>query len=189
MAHWKKTTHHLRPDHGWRASPGYKLIVLGRGLMQFEYPHTWIVIPGETSFKLHDRTPPHDDIVLEVSILPLPPVDWKRVSLPFLLQDSQLTTGYRVIEEKDIHKYTRPDLQVVWCEYRAMEQDPAVKEETLRECVWRQAMCQSGDVFSLMTFGCWSEFHERAAPVWDHILHSIVMDRYIEDPTAGPKLH
>jgi hypothetical protein len=187
MARWKKFGMTLKPNHGWRCSPGHCLCVIGRGLMQFEYPGGWITIPGETSIKLHDRQPPDDDIVLEVSANPLPPTQWERVSLTYLLQESLLNTRQQFIPEEEVGHVMRPDLDLAWAEYRAMETDP--KDGAIREAVWRQAICHTNDVFGVLTYGFWSEHYERADPVWHHTINSIIMDRYVEDPTQGPKFH
>ena len=110
---WQKTNINLKPNHGWRATPGYNVCVIGRGMMQFEFPRGWVTFPGEESIKLHDRNPPKDDMVLEVSVRTLPPIEWERVSLTYMLQESILVNAQTYLSEEEIGRVTRPDLQLV----------------------------------------------------------------------------
>ena len=187
MAKWQRTDHKLKANHGWKCAPGHKLIVISRGLMQFEYPMHWIVIPGDTSLKIHEKTPPLDDIVLEVSVIPMPPADWKNFSMLTLLQDSLLKNTQTLLTEEEVHKIERPDLQVYWGEYEKIEEDP--KDKTLRVAVWRHAFCRSENTFALITYGFWIEAREKADKAWEPLLNSIIMNRMVDDPTRGPVFH
>lgn len=73
MGKWKRQTLKLKENHGWRAKPGYKIFVADRGAVRFDIPQEWIMDPGKDSIKFHDRTPPDDDCLLQVSVLHLSP--------------------------------------------------------------------------------------------------------------------
>ena len=187
MAKWKKSSMKLKDNHGWRCSPGHQICVIGRGLMQFEYPVHWIVKPTDTSLKLHDRVPPLDDIVMEISVLPMRPIRWKDVVLSKLLQDNLIQSVEEIKLDDEIISYNRDGIEMVWAEYRRIETDP--KDDSLREATWRSAMAHEGDTVVVITYGFWSEFYDKAASVWNHFLDTIIMNRMVDDPTQGPKLH
>src|SRR5688500_13760003 len=69
----------LKPDHGWRAAPGHQICVIDRGSLRFEFPQGWANEPGPTSIKLRDRPHPDDNMILEVSCLKAPRMDWSKV--------------------------------------------------------------------------------------------------------------
>src|SRR4051812_33266125 len=74
--HWHKQTFKLPAnlDLGPLAKPGYNVFIADRGAVGFCYPKDWIVRPGKSSIEFHDREPPDDDCVLQVSVHRLPPV-------------------------------------------------------------------------------------------------------------------
>ena len=187
MAKWKKTEMRLKDNHGWRSSPGHQICVIGRGLMQFEYPEGWYVKPTDTSIKLHDRVPPMDDIVLEISVMPMRPIRWEEVNLARMLQDSLLQNVQELKTDEEMIAVNRPGLELVWAEYRRIETDP--KDDSQREAVWRHALAHEADTVVVITYGFWSEFYDKAASVWNHFLATIIMNRMVDDPTQGPKLH
>ncbi len=177
----------LAPDHGWRATPGYQICVISRGELRFEFPSGWVTVPGPTSIKLHDRPHPDDDMVLEVSVLRSPPIDWGRLPLSKLLLDGLHQQG-RLIGEGDVRTVDVPGLQLVWAEYR--EIDKAAN----REAVWRMAHCRPGEgvlspvgLVGILTFGFWTDVYDRADAIWGHIARSIVMGEQIADPARGPR--
>ena len=187
MAKWKKSEMKLKEHHGWRCSPGHQLCVIGRGLMQFEYPTHWIVKPTDTSIKLHDKVPPLDDIVLEISVMPMRPIRWDDVSLAKALQDNLLQSAQELKLDDEIIAYNRDGIEMVWTEYRRIETDP--KDDSKREAVWRSALAHDADTVVVITYGFWSEFYDKAASVWNHFLDTTIMNRMVDDPTVGPKLH
>jgi hypothetical protein len=179
----------LAPDHGWRATPGYQICVISRGDLRFEFPSGWVTVPGPTSIKLHDRPHPDDDMVLEVSVLRSPPVDWSRLPLSQLLLSGLHHQGH-LVRDDQVRNLDLPGLQLAWAEYR--EIDKAAN----REAVWRMAHCRPGDgivlpvsLVGILTFGFWPDVYDRADPVWDHVIRSLVMGEQIADPARGPRYH
>ena len=87
MARWDKRTLQLSEAHGWHARPGCKIFVADRGVVRFDFPEDWVVIPEETgTIKFHDRPPPDDDCTLALSVLRLPPGDWGALTLTMLIE-------------------------------------------------------------------------------------------------------
>src|SRR3712207_14016 len=84
---WQETVHKLSPHHNWKAKPGYNIFVADMGALRFDIPEGWVVVPGETSYKLHDRRPPDDECVVEVTANYLPPADFSDFPLETALAD------------------------------------------------------------------------------------------------------
>ena len=200
MADRKKTppfvrteTIHLAENHGWRASPGHKVMVVGRGDLRFEYPQSWVHEITAQSVKLRDKTFPKDVMLLEVSVLRTPaPAEWNRVpSLTTLLLDNLRQQG-QPVEPGAIHTIETAGLEMVWAEYPKIEEDPQTKQP--RPAIWRQAHCHAGKYhqgtympFGIITFGFWSEHRDVADPFWEHFLASLVLGDKITDPAQGPR--
>lgn len=59
---WIKRELKLKENHGWRATPGYKIFVANQGAVRFDIPVKWVMLPGESgSVCFYDREPPADD--------------------------------------------------------------------------------------------------------------------------------
>ena len=62
-----------------------------------------------------------------------------------------------------------------------------------REAIWRVALCHAENrdynLVALFTFGFWPEDFRRCNAYWHHVLKTLIMDRYVADPTQGPKFH
>src|SRR3712207_8272235 len=56
----------------------YTTLFRSQGALRFDIPCGWLCIPGDNSFKFHDKKPPDDTCVLEMSLFRLPPgVNWQ----------------------------------------------------------------------------------------------------------------
>ncbi|MGH9767292.1 MAG: hypothetical protein ACREAB_07640 [Blastocatellia bacterium] len=91
MAKWPKKSVKLKKNHGWRGKPGYNVFVMDRGAVRFNFPLDWIIQPGTGNemgtIKIHDREPPDDESLLDVSYMRLPPgVDWSVAPVRMMLE-------------------------------------------------------------------------------------------------------
>ena len=180
-AKWTKHVLKLKAHHQWRARAGYKIFVADRGAVRFDFPESWVVIPGEDSIKFHDKTPPDDDCTLQLSVMRLPPqVDWSGLPLSFLV--SEATTGDRrdIFERGEVHTEQRHGRELAWVEVRFRDPTQGGREAHSRTCLAR-----SGNVQPLITFDFWADDAERLAPVWDAVLDSLRVNVPIDDPTFG----
>jgi hypothetical protein len=183
MAKWHKQVLKLQKDHGWKAKPGYKIFVAGRGAVRFDYPAHWVVIPDTISVKFHDREPPDDDCRLEVSYLHLPPgVDFSGLPLTKLLDEALKGDTRGIFDRGNIVKVERPDLELVWRELFFM--DPVEK----RLACTRACMARGSGVQPFITLDFWLDQTDRIVPVWDEVLRSLQLGQYVEDPTRR-RLH
>jgi hypothetical protein len=114
MAKWKKQTLKLQKNHRWKAKPGYRICVIGRGAVRFDIPQGWIMEPDAASIKFYDGAPPDDNCRLEASYNVIPSIDWSGFPLEQLLEDvvegdhrGQISTG-------EVISVRRVDLRLVW---------------------------------------------------------------------------
>lgn len=178
MAKWHKQTLKLKPGHGWKARPGYRIFVADRGAVRFDFPQDWICIPGADSIKFHDRPPPHDDCLLQVSVMRLPPdIDWRGLPLTHLLKEAIKGDHRGTISQGDVVYVQRPDLEYAWIETRFI--DPNEQ----REACSRACLARGANVQPFITLAFWPEDTERLNPVWDEVLRSLQLGQYVKDPT------
>ena len=137
----------------------------------------------EPAFELNDREPPNDNARLSVSFWRTPPgIDWSGLPLIPLLAQSLEGSELEILEREEIRKTARTDLEVVWTQHRFL--DPVEK----REAYSRIAMARGWDVHVLITFDLWVDDLQKFKHVWDEVLRSLQLGRYIEDPTKGVTL-
>ena len=177
-ATWSKRVLKLNDDHGWTAKPGNKIFVADGGAVRFDIPGDWIVEPGTDSIKFHDRQPPDDDCLLQVSVLHLrPDINWSELLLPKLLLDVTVDDSRGVLARGEVTHVRRSDLELAWYEARFM--DPVER----REACSRLCLARGSNVQPFITMDFWPEHTARFDPVWDEVLNSLRLGDYVPDPT------
>jgi hypothetical protein len=174
----------LKDNHTWNAPEGYKILVVERGLVSFNFPESWLLVKMQP-VEIHDGEPPDDNARLMMSFWRLPPgVDWAGLPLaPMLVQSVEEKEGEReILSTSEVYRPPRTDLEMVWLEQGFM--DP----EEHREAFSRIAIARGWDVQALVTFDFWATDRARFAPVWDECMRSLQLGRKIEDPTKGAVL-
>lgn len=182
MARWDKETLGMDPDHGWRCKPGYTIFVADRGAVRFDFPKSWVVVPGDNGVMLHDKQPPDDNCRLQLSVFRLSPgIDWGALPLATMLDQSLGDDDADVLSRSPIAHVLRTGLEIVWTEVRRT--DP----EEHREARSRHLLAGGADVSTLITLDYWPEDAPRFEPVWNEILRSLRLGEYVADPRLGPK--
>ena len=176
MAH-----HKLHPNHTWRAKEGHRIVVLDRGAVRFDIPEQWVVIPSEKLLTIYDKQPPADDCRLEVSIFKTPLVNWNELPLSALLM-SVLNSEQRT-PDQEVHKRKLGDKELAWTELAFVDR------QEHRAARSRICLARGSGVHSLLTLDFWASDVEPVSRVWDEILESLQLERYVEDPTRGPQVH
>lgn len=179
MAKWKKQTLKLKSNHQWKAKPGYRICVIGKGAVRFDFPQEWIMEPDAASVKFYDGAPPNDNCRLEVSYNQIPPIDWSGFPLAQLLENVVADDHRAPVSQGTIINVKRHDLRLVWTEFSFM--DPAEK----REAYSRVCIGLGANVQCLITLDYWPEDAKRVIPVWDEVLRTLKLGMYISDPTLG----
>lgn len=182
----KMTTMRMRDHHGWKAPAGYKIVVLDRGAVSFNMPQAWLVHKTDP-FEMHDGLPPNDNARVMCSYWKFPPgIDWTGLPLLELLAKSTEDRQSELLERGEILKHSRKDLELVWLYQKFM--DP----EEHRPAFSRILMARGEDVMAvhcLITMDYWPEEERKLNPLWEEIMRSLLVGRYIEDPTKGPLTH
>jgi hypothetical protein len=173
----------LKKSHSWKAPHGYKIFVAGRGDVRFNFPQDWIVEHASDCVKFHDRQPPADSCTLAVSLIRLPPIDWSGMPLPQLVQTAIEGDKRTIFHKGEIIEAHRPDIEVAWIEARFL--DPTEN----REAFMRLCLARGANIQSLITFDYWADDAARLVPVWDEVIRSLQLGRYVKDPTRGDIVH
>ena len=179
---WEKQTFKLPENHRWTAAPGYTVFVANRGGVIFEFPLDWVVIPGDDAIKFHNRQPPDDDCRLQLTVFHLPQgIDWSGLSLTAMLQDAVSGEDGREIGRGPMNYDERHKLELAWIETRWI--DPGEN----REAHTRTAIARGSHIQPLFTFDFWADDARRFVPVWEHLMRTLRLGEYIENPFRGPK--
>src|SRR5262245_38055088 len=117
----------LKDNHTWKAPAGYKIIVVERGLLSFNFPEKWLLKKMEP-IEIHDGDPPNDNARLMVSFWRLPPdVDWTGLPLAPALKQAVVTGERDILSTGEPITIPRGDMEMVWLEQRFI--DPIEKRE------------------------------------------------------------
>jgi hypothetical protein len=181
---WVKQTVKLKENHTWRSKPGYNIFVVDRGAVQMYYPERWVVKPASDCIKFHDREPPDENCVLGLSYLRLPPhIDYSGLPLSQLLQTATKDDRRNLRLSGKVIQLQRSHLEIAWTEARFI--DPKLQKEAIAYF----ALARGARLQCLLTFDFWPGDFLWARPVWDEVLRSIQLGNYLQDPTAGERLH
>lgn len=179
VTHWHKETLKLKDNHNWQAKPGYRIFVAGRGAARFCFPQPWIMEPDSDSIKFYDSKPPDDNCRLAFSYIVIPPIDWSGLPLSELINTAVQGDERNLEPAGDVIRVPREDMELAWAEFRF--NDPV--EE--REAFTRLSIGRGVAVQTLITLDFWPEDRQRLDPVWDEVMRSLVLERYVSDPTIG----
>jgi hypothetical protein len=181
VRHKPHRTDRLVRNHGWRAQPGYKIVVLDRGAVRFEVPDPWVVEPAQDCVKAFDKQPPDDECVLAVSHH-----RWSRAGeslSPATLVRSALASDPRsLVEVTPIAEETRIDTTLAWA------QGSFVDVRIDRKALARLCIARRGELQALVTFDFWATDLERCGAQWTAILASLQLGQWVADPARGPML-
>lgn len=173
----------LKSNHGWKAKPGFRICVLDRGAVRFDFPEDWILKQAPDSVKIHDAEPPSDNCVLAISVYRLPPIDWSGLPVRDLVTAAMDGDDREILDRIDVVEEKRGELELAWGELRY--RDPTENREAgARICIAREREIQC-----LLTLDFWADEKPRLDPVWSEVLRSLVLGLYVEDPTVGPVIH
>jgi hypothetical protein len=181
MAEFEETVLKLKEGHTWTCKPGYKIFVLDRGALRFDVPLDWVMEIEEKSVKFYDRKPPDDNCRLEVSLLRHPQIDWTGLPLDQLLRNSATINSGEKIRPEDIHRQSRPGLDLVWVEKAFVDPQQGQPARS------RIAIVRGSNCHALITLDFWDADAERVVPVWDEVIRSMDAGLKVQDPTVGER--
>ncbi len=182
MPKWSKKSLRMHEDHGWRARPGHQIFVADRGAVRFDIPVDWAVVTDEKGVRLHDRQPPDDTCVLELSVFYLPPgIDWDELPLATMLAQAIDARDADLLGRTQVAHVLRPGLEIVWTETRRI--DPGEH----REARSRHLLARAANIQPFISLAFWPEDAERLEPVWDEVMRSLRVGEFVDDPLRGPQ--
>jgi hypothetical protein len=181
MTRYTSERRKLPPNHGWRAQPDHKILVLDRGAVRIEYPRAWHVAPAEDCIKVHDRKPPADECVLAISYHLWPQVA-RDLSVARLVRRAMEASEHPFTAVEPIVEQARMDLVLAWGEGRYL--DPREK----REACTRLCLARRDEIQALLTFAFWPADLARCDALWAAFLASLQLGEWVADPLRGPVL-
>jgi hypothetical protein len=194
MAKWvERKRLKMKKHNRWQAAPGNKIFVANSGAVRFDYPGTWIVEPGDKgSICFYDRQPPTHHAILQMSVWELlgpgmltpgvpAAVDWTGLPLLelFVHSTSNIADNRELRSEKRIQELMRPGLEGIWQERLMFD------FEDKKEVVSRTLMARGANVTTLLSYDFYADEQARFHPIWEDVVGSLVLGRYIKDPTTG----
>lgn len=179
----RKYTLPMPENHNWTAPEGYVIFVADRGLVRFNIPESWVVHSIEP-IEIRDTEPPDEKCRLMATIMRAPPgIDWTGLPLTPLLENATKGTYRKILEHKPIQTYPRDDIEVVW---KQIKFDDPVEH---RPAFSRIAVARGSAVHVLFTFDYWEDDAERFVPVWEEVMRSLLLERFIDNMLKGETLH
>ena len=172
----------LASDHGWRAQPNHKILVLDRGAVRLEYPNTWFVEMTDDCLKIHDKPPPDDDCVLGVSYHHWPTIAGGALTVGALVRDTFRTDERSFSEVSAVIEETRMDIALAWGEGRFVD------SRIDREACARLSIARKDEIQALLTFDFWLSDRDGCHARWLAFLASLQLRQPIDDPQRGPSL-
>jgi hypothetical protein len=170
----------LRDDHNWKATEGYGLCVLEKGLIRFEYPSGWIVEAKDNALYLHDMEEVVEACDLGVSVFGIPGELLEGLDMSEVLRSSARM-------EQDVYFQSEPEkLSVPFGEGMWLEQH-YVEREYKREARFRVALVKGPKVV-LVSLNYWTSRAAVLEPIWDHVMGSLHFGAVVSDPTRGDVL-
>lgn len=174
---WKREVFPMYKNLAWEVKDGYKSFVADRGAARFDVPRAWVFVPGETSFKFHDREPPDDQCVLEATVFRLPlGVDWGGLPLAVQLAEATQSSSKEELWRGGITRIQRGDLDIAWVESRFVD------EGEHREAFTRYLLARKVPIQIFVSFAFWPEDAARLGAVWDEVVRSLRLGEFMAPP-------
>ena len=171
----------LDKNHNWSATPGFRIAVLDRGAIRFEFPQDWICVPDQESVKFYDRVPPHDNCRLSASRQRLPD-GAERMSLTQLINAAAEGDTRSLTQTAPATHVKRGSLELAWAAMKFME--PQVNREAF-SCF---CFARGNGVYALITFEYWEDDSDSFTPIWTHVLDTLTLGEFVVDPASGARL-
>jgi hypothetical protein len=195
VAHWNRRELRMADDHGWRCKPGYSIFVADRGAVRFDIPSSWVVQVDDAGVRIHDKSPPDDDVRIQLTVFyPAPLVDLPQMPIGTLLADALAErdddeAAGELLGIDPVSLVLRPGLEIAWTEVRRI--DPEGKREARhRHLFARGKGTDRGyerEILPFITMDFWPEDAGRCKPVWKELLRSLRVGQYVADPRQGPQ--
>jgi hypothetical protein len=166
----------------WKARSGYRILVIDRGAVRFDFPGDWLAALDGKYVRLIDREPPDDRCGLMVSCRH---VSETMSGFPVrqLLQEVTAEDGDErpILDRGPIFGLFRPPLEAAW---RQMRFHDSIQH---RPACTRVCIARGGRTLATIVFDFWPEDELRLHEMWATFLETLAVGDYIEDTTTGRK--
>ncbi len=170
----------LTRNHGWKAAPGHKILVLDRGAVRVDYPASWFMEMTDDCIKLHDRKPPDDDFAFGFSYHRWPTMAAAQIPVANLVRSGMEGDPRAFTSVSEAVTEMRIDTALAWADGYFI--DPIGRREACgRFCIARRTGIQA-----LITLDFWVSDRAMCDEHWRAILASLQVARWIEDIDKGP---
>lgn len=113
MSPLKPKIFQLAKNHGWRAQPDHKIVVLDQGAVRIEYPESWILEVTDDCVRIRDKPPPKDDCVFGLSYHRWPALA-AELTVATLVRQELSRDRRSFLEVGPIHLETHVDTSLAW---------------------------------------------------------------------------
>ena len=164
----------------WKARPGYRILVMDRGAVRFDFPKDWLAATQSRYVQIIDREPPDDRCGLMVSCGKIP----RRMTDPpmhELLRQVTLTSSRErpITHRGGIIRVFRPPLEAAWIQMRFIDRTRG------REACTRVCLARGGRTLATIVFDFWPEHETLFHEAWTTLMDTLAVGDYLEDPATG----
>jgi hypothetical protein len=164
----------------WKAKPGYRILVIDRGAVRFDFPRSWMAGVDSKYVRIIDREPPDDRCGVMVSC--------RQISLRVM--EVPMVELLREVTSEDMEERPtksrgpiigvyRPPLEAAWRQMRFIDRLQR------REACTRVCLARGGRTLATIVFDFWPEDELNLHDPWTTLLQTLAVGEYLDDPTTG----
>jgi hypothetical protein len=166
----------LDASHAWKATPGYRILLVDSGAIRFDFPIGWIVHRGTKQVLLLDRYPPDERSYIGLRWRRILPAE-ATIPLEVLVSKSSIAEQRPIVSRGPVIRLFRPPLEAAWIQLQVIDRG---RQMCTRMCVARGGCTQAIIL---------AEFHSadevKFFPIWETFLKTLAVGDYIVDATTG----
>jgi hypothetical protein len=173
---------HSDPRDIWKARSGYRILVIERGAVRFDFPTDWSAGLDGKYVRLVDREPPDDRCGLMVSCRQVSET-MSGFPVRHLLREVTAEEGADrpILDRGPVVGFFRPPLEAAWRQMHFL--DPIQH----RPACTRVCIARGGRTLATIVFDFWPEDEVRLHEMWATFLETLAVGDYIEDAVTGRK--
>jgi hypothetical protein len=166
----------------WKARPGYRVLVMDRGAVRFDFPQDWLASLDSKYIRIVDREPPSDRCSLLVSCRWISP-GVAGFPIRELLHEVTLDDNPErpIVYRGPITTLYRQPMEAAW---RQMCFIDNLQRQDART---RVCLARGGRTLATIVFDFWAKDEARLHDMWTVLLDTLAVGDYIDDLATGRK--
>ena len=166
----------------WKARPGYRVLVMDRGAVRFDFPQDWLASLDSKYIRIVDREPPSDRCSLLVSCRWISP-GVAGFPIRELLHEVTIDDNPErpIVYRGPITTLYRQPMEAAW---RQMCFIDNLQRQDART---RVCLARGGRTLATIVFDFWGKDEARLHDMWTVLLDTLAVGDYIDDPATGLK--